>query len=343
MSTAIETTNVKPLPRKDVRVEATAARLYGGQVTTASPRLRAVASKSDATSTTVSRCDSATEDGEETGEDMKENMLHSNAARRAKREEENRKRTPRRHFCPNRKLIVRPREREVPRQGRGEQGDDRGSTAAVRCEPLSRKESSRTSLSMASAREVLACSTKECCETLSQRGPERPTQRRECQDSQCTQTPTQLPASPQQPNINRTHTCWRSGGSTAWMSRHTGGSRQDTHGTVPPRRGPWVAQSLRTQHLFFVFPVIFFQFFFLFFPHFPFLSMILIAQLLSHRPWTLPVSLKSSGQTSRCFESILDSFCVFATWYTQPAWRTWKTRTNKRTCKQGELGALRCP
>ena len=122
------------------------------------------------------------------------------------------------------------------RQGRGEQGDDRGSTTAVRCEPLSRKDSSRTSLSMASAREVLACSTKECCETLSQRGPERPTQRRECQDSQCTQTPTQLPASSHQPNINRTHTGWRSGGSTAWMSRHTGGSRQDTFGTVPLRR-----------------------------------------------------------------------------------------------------------
>ena len=149
-------------------------------------------------------------------------------------------------------------EKQAPRQGRGEQGDDRGSTTAVRCEPLSRKESSRTSLSMASAREVLACSTKECCKTLSQRGPERPTQRRECQGSQCTETPSQLPASPQQPNINRTHTGWRSGGSTAWMSRHTGGSRQDTHGTVPPRRGPWIAQSLRTQHLFFVFPVSFF-------------------------------------------------------------------------------------
>ena len=181
-------------------------------------------------------------------------MLHSNAARRAKKEEENRKRTPRRHFCPRSEAH---HEAQVPRQGRGEQGDDRGSTTAVRCEPLSRKESSRTSLSMASAREVLACSTKECCETLSQRGPERPTQRRECQDSQCTQTPTQLPASSHQPNINRTHTGWRSGGSTAWMSRHIGGSRQDTYGTVPLRRGPWVAQSLRTQHLFFVFPVSF--------------------------------------------------------------------------------------
>ena len=30
---------------------------------------------------------------------------------------------------------------------------------------------------------------------------------------------------------------WRSGDSSPWMSHHTGGSRQDTHGTPVPERG----------------------------------------------------------------------------------------------------------
>ena len=45
--------------------------------------------------------------------------------------------------------------------------------------------SSRTSLIMTSARTV------KCCGTLSPRGPERPTQRRECQGSHRTETPPQ--------------------------------------------------------------------------------------------------------------------------------------------------------
>ena len=64
----------------------------------------------------------------------------------------------------------------------------------------------------------------------------------------------------------------------------------------------------------FVFPV---SFFFLFFvlSSFSFLSMILIAQLLSHHRSTLPscgcadaLGLKSLGQTSRRLDLILDSF-----------------------------------
>ena len=47
----------------------------------------------------------------------------------------------------------------------------------------------------------------------------------------------------QQPNTNRTPTGWRSGGSSLWMSHHTGGSQQDTHGTPCFYGGrPWVAQ-----------------------------------------------------------------------------------------------------
>ena len=47
----------------------------------------------------------------------------------------------------------------------------------------------------------------------------------------------------QQPNTNRTPTGWRSGGSSLWMSHHTGGSQQDTHGTPCLYGGrPWVAQ-----------------------------------------------------------------------------------------------------
>ena len=54
---------------------------------------------------------------------------------------------------------------------------------------------SRTSLSMASTRDVLACTTKEYSETLSR--PESPTPRRECQCSTYTETPTQQSATTQ--------------------------------------------------------------------------------------------------------------------------------------------------
>ena len=63
--------------------------------------------------------------------------------------------------------------------------------------------------------------TEKCSVTLSQRGPERPTQRRECQGSQRTQTPPQQLSSPTPTARTRE---WRSGGSSPWMSRHTGGS-----------------------------------------------------------------------------------------------------------------------
>ena len=45
-------------------------------------------------------------------EDLKENEKHSNGARNAKREEENRRRISRNHVCPNLKLITRSRETE---------------------------------------------------------------------------------------------------------------------------------------------------------------------------------------------------------------------------------------
>ena len=68
VSTAIETTSHHS-HAGEVRVEATPAWLYGGQVVTASHSQSAFesGSKQVGTSTTVSRCDSATEDGEETG------------------------------------------------------------------------------------------------------------------------------------------------------------------------------------------------------------------------------------------------------------------------------------
>ena len=56
-----------------------------------------MASKADTTSKTESRGDSNTEDVEGNAEDMRENVLHSNALCHAKRKEEDRKLSPRKH------------------------------------------------------------------------------------------------------------------------------------------------------------------------------------------------------------------------------------------------------
>ena len=50
--------------------------------------------------------------------------------------------------------------------------------------------------------------------------------------------------------LSTVRTSWRSDVSSPWMRRHTGGSRQDTHGTpVPSLLGrPWVAHHDRDRH-----------------------------------------------------------------------------------------------
>ena len=76
-------------------------------------------------------------------EDLKENNTHSNGARNAKREEENRRRTSRKQAEADHEAQG---DRKVQRRRRGEQCEDRGNTTNVRGETSSHRKTSKISI-----------------------------------------------------------------------------------------------------------------------------------------------------------------------------------------------------